>query len=242
MIQKVRDRKMIELKALRVPSLTEEVAINLKMLLNDLPGVEHFVVALETQEVHVIFDEHRLSVQSLAQEMARVGCPLRNINALLFLNHPSLGRDRLQQALVKEWMTRDVVTINPDKTLPEAYRQMTDKKIRRLPVVDKDRLVGLVTLDDVHEAEALGETSPSIWEGNYQLWQLTVDKIMMHNPVTISLEETVGKAAQVMLEHNISGLPVVDSRQDIVGIITESDIFRMVVQNWRKGPPTEDYV
>ena len=55
---------------------------------------------------------------------------------------------------------------------------------------------------------------------------------MTRNPLTIGQEATIAEAAQIMLEHKISGLPVVDGRGQLVGIITESDIFRMVVKNW----------
>jgi CBS domain-containing protein len=94
------------------------------------------------------------------------------------------------------------------------------------------RLVGIVTLGDVREAEPSDATSLSIWEINYLLAQLKVEKIMSQNPITISPNATIGEAAWLMLEYKISGLPVVDKAGGIVGIITESDIFRLVVQQW----------
>ena len=138
----------------------------------------------------------------------------------------------MKQELVKEWMTPEVVTIQPDTTLPEAHRLMTDKQIRRLPVVKKGRLVGIVTRGDVREAEPSDATSLSIWEVNYLLAKLKVEQIMTRNPRTISPEATIGEAAQAMLEYKISGLPVVDEQGQVVGIITESDIFRTVVKTW----------
>ena len=74
---------MMKFTALRVSMLTEEVAVKLKVLFSDLPGVEQFTLALEKQELHIIFDESRVDFRILAQEMARVGCPLRNIEAAL---------------------------------------------------------------------------------------------------------------------------------------------------------------
>ncbi len=140
----------------------------------------------------------------------------------------------MKRELVKDWMTRDVVTIAPDVTLPEAHRLMDDKKIRRLPVIENGHLVGIVTRGDVRGAEPSGATSLSIWEVNYLLSKLKVGEIMTHRPVTISAEETIGEAARLMLEKKISGLPVLDREGRVVGIITESDIFRLVVQEWHK--------
>jgi hypothetical protein len=76
---------IMEFKALRVPTLTEEVAVNLEALLTDLRGVKQFTITLETQELSIKFDDDRLGFQTLAQEMATVGCSLRNIDAALLL-------------------------------------------------------------------------------------------------------------------------------------------------------------
>jgi CBS domain-containing protein len=134
----------------------------------------------------------------------------------------------MERQLVRDWMTRDPVTISSDTSLPEAHRLMTDHDIRRLPVVDDGRLVGIVTLGDVREAEPSDATSLSIFELNYLLARLSVKEFMTRDLITISPLTTVTRAAQIMLEHKIGGLPIVD-RGKLVGIITESDIFRMLV-------------
>ena len=136
----------------------------------------------------------------------------------------------MKKELVKDWMSPEVVTITPDTTLPEAHQIMTNEEIRRLPVVDKDgRLVGIVTIGDVRSAEPSPATSLSIWEMNYLLSSLKIDKIMTHHPVSITPDATIGEAARMMLERRVSGLPVVDGDYHVIGIITESDIFSMVV-------------
>ncbi len=140
----------------------------------------------------------------------------------------------MKRELVKDWMTPDVVTIYPDTTLPQAHRLMTEKGIRRLPVMKNGRLVGIITRGDIREAEPSDATSLSIWELNYLLATLKVKEIMTPNPITVSQEATISEAAQVMLNNKISGLPVVDGSGKVVGIITESDIFRLVVQEWSK--------
>lgn len=134
----------------------------------------------------------------------------------------------VRRHLVKDWMTPDPITIGPNTTLPEANRLMKECGIRRLPVVDNGRLVGIVTLGDVREASPSTATSLSIYELNYLLSRLTVEKIMTRDPITIAPETSLEAAARLMLEHKIGGLPVVDGAK-VVGIITESDIFRLLV-------------
>ena len=138
----------------------------------------------------------------------------------------------MKQDLVKHWMTRDVITITPDTSLPEAHHLMTEKHIRRLPVVDHGQLVGIVTLGDVRGAEPSSASTLSVWELHHLLGKLTVYKIMTREPTTISQEATISTAAEIMLEKKFSGLPVVDDVGKLVGIITESDIFRLVVREW----------
>ncbi len=135
----------------------------------------------------------------------------------------------MRKYLVRDWMTPDPISISPKATLPEAQRIMRDSKIRRLLVVDKGKVVGIVTKGDVREAGPSDATSLSVFELNYLLAQLTIDKVMTRNPVTITSDATIFDAAQLMLEHKIGGLPVVDQGQ-LVGILTESDIFREMVQ------------
>jgi acetoin utilization protein AcuB len=131
-------------------------------------------------------------------------------------------------SLVKDWMSRDVLTVDPKTPIAEAYRLMKERKVRRLPVVKDGRLVGIVTLGDVREASPSSATSLSIWELNYLWAQLTVDRVMKAPVIKLAPDATVLEAARLMLEHKISGLPVVDG-ETLIGIITESDIFRMLV-------------
>lgn len=133
---------------------------------------------------------------------------------------------------VCDWMTDDVIAVSPDTSLVEADQIVVDNTIRRLPVVENGKLIGICTYGDIREARPSSATSLSVWELNYLLSQLTVREIMTPNPVTVSPEATIGEAARLMLKNAISGLPVVDTHHHLVGIITESDIFRMVVQQW----------
>jgi acetoin utilization protein AcuB len=143
----------------------------------------------------------------------------------------------MELELVRDWMTRNVITVAPNTTLPEAERLMITKMIRRLPVIDDGRLVGIVTYGDIRKAQPSAVTSLSIWEVNYLLAKVRVSEIMTADPITVSQDATIGEAAQLMLNHMISGLPVVDHKGDLVGIITESDIFRLVVKAWSGSKP-----
>ena len=138
----------------------------------------------------------------------------------------------MKKELVKNWMSRDVITVDVNTKLSEAHQMMIDYCIRRLPVVSGDQLVGILTVGDVREAEPSEATSLSVWEVNYLLSELKVGKLMTQNPITISPYATIGEAAWMMLEYKVSGLPVVNKKGKIIGIITESDIFRLVVQEW----------
>ena len=134
--------------------------------------------------------------------------------------------------LVRDWMTRDIITISPDTSILEAGQLMVDRAIRRLPVVENEALTGIVTYGDVRGARATVTGNLDIWELSYRLSKLTIREIMTPNPVTISPDDTIGQAAQLMLNYMIGGLPVMDHNGRLVGIITESDIFRVVVRHW----------
>ncbi|MGH2521604.1 MAG: CBS domain-containing protein [Anaerolineales bacterium] len=141
----------------------------------------------------------------------------------------------MKQELVKDWMSREVVTISPETVLPEAHKLLMEKRIRRLPVVKDGRLVGIVTRSDIRGAQPSSASSLSVWELNYLLARLKVEEIMTPDPKAVSPETTIGDAARLMLEHKIGGLPVVDAGGQVVGIITESDIFRLVVRERSQG-------
>jgi CBS domain-containing protein len=127
-------------------------------------------------------------------------------------------------------MTSPVMTISPFTSITSAHQIMKEKGIRRLPVVDDDGLVGIVTLGDVREASPSDATTLSIWELNYLWSQLTVEKIMTRKVFSVAPDESILAAAQLMLDQKVSGLPVLDKTGKLVGMITESDIFRMLVR------------
>ncbi len=141
----------------------------------------------------------------------------------------------MKQELVRDWMSSPPITINVNASLPEACEVMREHKIRRLPVINNEgKLVGIVTRGDLRGAQPSEATTLSIWELNYLLAKLNMQEIMTPDPITISDQATIREAAQLMIDYKVSGLPVVDDSGNLVGMITESDIFRLVVKHWRE--------
>jgi acetoin utilization protein AcuB len=131
--------------------------------------------------------------------------------------------------LVKGWMTSDVITIDEETSMMKASQIMKENNVRRLPVMRKGKLVGMVTDRDIKEASPSKATTLDIHELYYLLSELKIKDIMRKNLVTVGPEETVEKAAVKMLEHRISGLPVVNDKGKVVGVITQGDIFKVLV-------------
>lgn len=132
---------------------------------------------------------------------------------------------------VRMWMTQEIVSVPPDMPILEARDVMKQHLVRRVPVLDGDKLVGIVTQGDVQEAGPSGATSLSIWELNYLLARITVEEVMTpaNKLITVSPDEAIEHAALLMREHRVAGLPVVQDDQ-LVGIITESDIFDILIE------------
>jgi acetoin utilization protein AcuB len=131
--------------------------------------------------------------------------------------------------LVKDWMTREVITVEEDVSIMKASKIMKEKGFQHLPVVRQGRLTGIVSDRDLKEAHPSKATTLDIHELYYLLDKLQVKKVMSKNPHTVSGNETTDKAAALMLKHDISALPVVDQKGDLQGIITKGDVFRAMV-------------
>ncbi|MCA9934361.1 MAG: CBS domain-containing protein [Ardenticatenaceae bacterium] len=136
--------------------------------------------------------------------------------------------------LVRDWMSRDVVTVGPDTLLPEANRLMMEKHVRRLPVVGNGRLLGILTYGDIRGAGPSSVSDLDVAEVSYLMGQIKVEQVMSQKLVTIDQDATIGEAAELMLQYAIGGLPVLGPDGALIGIITESDIFRLVVHGWRR--------
>jgi acetoin utilization protein AcuB len=132
--------------------------------------------------------------------------------------------------LVRECMTANPVTVPPDTSVPDALRLMRDRKVRRLPVLDRHgQLVGIVSDKDLLHASPSPATTLAVWEIPELLARLKVDRVMTRAVVTVSEETPVEEAARIMADRRIGGLPVVRGKK-LVGIITETDLFRLFLQ------------
>jgi acetoin utilization protein AcuB len=131
--------------------------------------------------------------------------------------------------LVRDWMTPKPITVSPSSPLRDAYWLMIDNKVRRLPVMDKEGLVGIITLEDLRRAEPPTGIGLDLVKITDILSRMTVRQVMAKDPRTITPNVRLIKAARLLLEHKISALPVMDGSK-LVGIITESDIFRAFVE------------
>lgn len=131
---------------------------------------------------------------------------------------------------VKHWMTKDPITVSPETLAVEAQKIMKENKIRRLPVVDKGKLVGMVTFRNLIEAAPSSATSLSIHELNYLIMKIKVKDLMKKNVTTVSPEDTVIDAIVRGVEKGIGGFPVVDDQGRLMGIVTETQIARAMIQ------------
>lgn len=132
--------------------------------------------------------------------------------------------------LISDWMTKDVISVEPEYSMMKVSKLMKEKHIRRLPVVDAGKkLLGIVTDRDIKEASPSKATTLDIHELYYLLSEIKVKDIMTVKPFTVTPDNTIEKAALMMMEKRVGGLPVVDDKGVIVGIITESDIFKVLI-------------
>ena len=130
---------------------------------------------------------------------------------------------------VRDLMTIKCVTAPPAMPVLEARQLMLEKRIRHLLVTDGPKLVGIITDRDIRLNLPSPATSLSVWEINYLLARMTVAAGMAKNLVTIESGRAATEAAQLMLDHKIGALPVIDHGL-LVGIITETDLLRAFVK------------
>ncbi len=133
--------------------------------------------------------------------------------------------------LVVDWMTPNVVAVKPGTSLLKCRNLLKEKNIRRLPVVDDaNRVVGIVSDRDVRGASPSKATTLEVHEMQYLLAELKAKDIMTPRPLTVKPDATVEEAALLMLDKKIGGLPVVSDEGTLVGIITDQDLFKLLVE------------
>lgn len=132
---------------------------------------------------------------------------------------------------VRELMTGALITARPEMPVLDARHLMVEKRIRHLLVTSEaGELLGLVTDRDIRLNLPSQATSLSVWEMNYLLTRLDVGTVMTASVITVGPDREARDAAQLLLDHRIGALPVVDGGH-LIGIVTETDLLRAFVRN-----------
>jgi len=127
---------------------------------------------------------------------------------------------------VRDLMTKGVTTVRPEVPVLDARRVMVEHRIRHLPVTsDSGELLGIVTDRDIRLNLPSQATSLSVWEVSYLLAKLTVEQVMSRAVITVGPNRDARHAAQLVLDHKIGALPVVEGGH-VIGIVTETDLIR----------------
>ena len=131
--------------------------------------------------------------------------------------------------LVANWMSKNIITIDENDSMHDAMKLLKENGIRMLPVIEKGKLIGIVTDRDLKRASASDATSLEIHELFYLLTRIKVKNLMTKEVITVAPDFTVEETAQVLQKNRISGAPVVDADGQIVGTITKTDLFRVLI-------------
>jgi acetoin utilization protein AcuB len=132
--------------------------------------------------------------------------------------------------LVGERMTHPVLSVSPDTPIQDALVRMRKARVSRFPVLNKKgKLIGIISEDDLLHASPSDATSLSVWEINYLMSKITVERVMTTDVITVTEDTPLEEAARIMADHSIGGLPVVRGKA-VVGMITQTDLFRMFLE------------
>jgi acetoin utilization protein AcuB len=131
--------------------------------------------------------------------------------------------------LVGKRMAHPVITISPDLPISEALNLMQQENIRRIPVVQGGKLVGIISDRDLLNASPTPTESLSIEGANYLINNITLDEVMTPEVLSIETTTPIEEAARIMSDNNIGALPVLEQER-VVGIITETDLFKIFLE------------
>jgi len=131
--------------------------------------------------------------------------------------------------LVRNWMSKKVITIEAKDSMQRAISLMKEHNIRMLPVLKRGKLVGVVSDGDLKKASASDATMLDVHEMLYLLSKIKVRDIMTKDPLTVAPDCTVEETAELLMEHKVSGVPVVEEGGRVVGVITRDDLFQVLI-------------
>ena len=131
--------------------------------------------------------------------------------------------------LVGERMSRPIISITRDLPIHDALALFKKERIRRAPVLQDGKLIGIVSDKDLLHATPSQVTSLSVWEMNYLLSKITVKEVMTRKVLTVQVDTPIEEAARLMADNKIGGVPVMKADK-VVGIITETDLFKIFLE------------
>jgi len=131
--------------------------------------------------------------------------------------------------LVTNWMSKNVITVDENDSMHDAMKLLKEHDIRMLPVMKKEKLIGIVTDRDLKRASASDATTLDVHELLYLITKIKVKNIMTRDVITVPPDFTVEETTLVLQKNRISGAPVVDSDGQLVGTITQTDLFRVLI-------------
>lgn len=130
---------------------------------------------------------------------------------------------------VKDFMQTKVISVPSNTSLYDARKIMVENKIKRLPIVDNGKLVGVTSLNKIREASPSDATTLSIHELHYLISKMTVKDIMHKNIITCGPDDPVEEVAMIMHTRQIGAIPVLNNNKELVGYISSNDLFKLVV-------------
>jgi len=131
--------------------------------------------------------------------------------------------------LVKNWMSKNVIAVDINESMSDAIKLLKENNIKMLPVLKKDKLVGIVTDRDLKRASASDATTLDVHELLFLISKIKIKAIMTKDPIMIPEDFTVEETAEILLKNKISGAPVTDNEGKVVGTITQTDLFRVLI-------------
>jgi len=127
-------------------------------------------------------------------------------------------------------MKSPVITVTPDTLIGDAIETMREKHVRRLPVVENGKLVGLVTRNLIGEAVAPSPTPLTLWGIHCQLARMKVRDVMITDVIVVHPDDTIREVVAISEKHQIGTFPVVDENGNLVGILTNTDLLHLVTK------------
>ncbi len=131
--------------------------------------------------------------------------------------------------LIRNFMTKNVITIDDEESMPKAVQLLKQHKISMMPVTHQGKLVGVITDRDLKQASPSEATDLEIHELKYLLNKIKIKDIMTKQVITIPPDYTIEEAAEILMNRDISGAPVVNDQGQMEGIITSTDLYKALI-------------